>query len=77
MEHPEFVSGNYNTHFIDNNIQDLVTGDDCDGDCEDVAIITAFVDYMRKIDAIQPKKNGGQVTNNWKAYGRQRIRIRI
>lgn len=77
MQHPEFVSGNYNTHFIDNNINELISGDECDGDCEDVAIMTAFVDYIRKIDSIQPKKNGGQVTNNWKAYGRQRIRIRI
>jgi len=77
MQHPEFVSGNYNTHFIDNNIKDLISGDECDGDCEDIAIMTAFVDYIRKIDSIQPEKNGGQMTNNWKAYGRQRIRIRI
>ncbi len=77
MEHPEFVSGNYNTHFIDKNMDDLMRKDEGQGDWESIAAIAAFVDYTNKLDALQPKKNGGQMTNNWKAYGRQRIRIRI
>lgn len=77
MEHPEFVSGNYNTHFIDKNMDDLMRKDEEKGDWESIAAIAAFVDYTNKLDALQPKKNGGQMTNNWKAYGRQRIRIRI
>jgi len=77
MEHPEFVSGNYNTHFIDKNMEDLMRKGEEQGDWESIAAIAAFVDYTNKLQALQPKKNGGQMTNNWKAYGRQRIRIRI
>ncbi len=77
MEHPEFVSGNYNTHFIDKNMDDLMRKVEEQGDWESIAAIAAFVDYTNKLQALQPKKNGGQMTNNWKAYGRQRIRIRI
>lgn len=77
MEHPDFVSGNYNTHFIDKNIDALMTSKEDKGDWDNIAAIAAFVDYTNKLDAIQPKKNGGQMTNNWKAYGRQRNRTRI
>lgn len=77
MDHAAFKAGNYNTHFIDDNMDDLMSAVSCDGDCENIAVIAAFIDYMDKLDAIQPKKHGGQVTNNWKAYGRQRRRIRI
>lgn len=77
MGHPDFVGGNYNTHFIEKNMDDLMENKGEGGDWESIAAIAAFVDYNNKLSALQPKKTGGQMTNNWKAYGRQRIRIRI
>lgn len=77
MQHPVFRSGNYNTNFIEQHYDDLSEAADSETECEDMAVIAALLDYEQKIQDARPKKHGGQMTNNWKAYGRRRIRIRI
>ncbi len=50
LEVPAFIEGRYNTHFIEENQQYLKPRKNCDGQCEDVAIITAFFDYITKLE---------------------------
>ncbi len=42
MNTPDFVNGNYNTHFIQNNKNFLEAIEKCQGDCKAMAIIAAF-----------------------------------
>lgn len=77
MQHPVFKSGKYNTTFIEKHGEELFKKQDCDGECQDMAVIAAFLDYNQKLEKAKPSKHGGQMTNNWKAYGRRRIKIRI
>ncbi|PLX18225.1 MAG: acetyl-CoA carboxylase biotin carboxylase subunit [Salinivirgaceae bacterium] len=77
MEHKVFQSGKYNTTFIEKYNKELFEKEECTGECQDMAIIAAFLDYQHKLAKAQPSKHGGQMTNNWKAYGRRRIKIRI
>ncbi len=77
MQHEVFQSGKYNTTFIEKYGDDLFESEECSGDCEDMAVIAAFLDYQDKLEKVKPPKHGGQMTNNWKAYGRRRIKIRI
>ncbi len=49
----------------------------CDGQCEDVAIITAFFDYITKLEKIQPQAITKDLGNNWKDFGRKRSILRL
>jgi acetyl-CoA carboxylase, biotin carboxylase subunit len=72
MKHPIFESGKYNTHFIEDNYADLFKNNQpCDLDCEDLAVATAFIDYLDKL-AKQPdvSPNKQQSSSQWKSYGR-------
>jgi acetyl-CoA carboxylase, biotin carboxylase subunit len=78
MKHPGFASGKYNTHFIENNFDELVADSQaCGSECEDIAVITAFVDYIDKLDKLTtvhlPVQNGSY----WKKYGRSKNIVRI
>ncbi|MDA3866970.1 MAG: acetyl-CoA carboxylase biotin carboxylase subunit [Salinivirgaceae bacterium] len=77
MQHPAFKLGKYNTTFIEQYADELFAGEECNSDCQDMAVIAAFLTYQQKLIEAQPPKHGGQMTNNWKAYGRRRIKIRI
>ncbi|MCK5776680.1 MAG: acetyl-CoA carboxylase biotin carboxylase subunit, partial [Bacteroidales bacterium] len=48
METPDFVEGQYNTHFIEDNYDFLMKPKKYEGDNEDIAIITAFLNYTDK-----------------------------
>lgn len=78
MKHPNFEAGNYNTHFIDDHFASLFKDTQpCDLDCEDLAIITAFIDYVDKLkkltEVAPPTQNG----SHWKKYGRVKNVVRI
>jgi acetyl-CoA carboxylase, biotin carboxylase subunit len=77
VEVPAFVEGRYNTHFIEENQQYLQPKQNCTGRCEEVAAITAFVDYITKLDKLQPAQMGQELGNNWKDFGRKRAVLRI
>ncbi len=80
MENKQFARGKYNTHFIDENMAELsavsVNGQ---AEAEDVAIITAFIDYTDKLNKLQSIKsfqsNGG--SSPWKEFGRQKGVMRM
>jgi len=73
MDVPAFRKGKYNTHFVDDHKKLLLETERCDKQCEDVAIITAFIDYSSKlkkspIGETQTCESG----KNWKEFGRRR-----
>jgi acetyl-CoA carboxylase, biotin carboxylase subunit len=72
----DFVDGNYTTHFVDENKEFLMKEDPCDQNCEDIVLITALMEYLRKIEKASPK----EVTafkNNWKDYSRVRSVLKL
>lgn len=71
-----FTEGNYNTHFIDDNKDELIREEHCDDRCEDIVIITAFMEYMRKIRKASPKEMTA-LKNNWKDYSRVRSVLKL
>ena len=79
MNAAPFQRGKYNTHFLEENMVDLVSNQTkCDTRCQDIAIITAFLDYTQKLERIKPsplKQNGKRSV--WKEFGRKKASLRI
>jgi acetyl-CoA carboxylase biotin carboxylase subunit len=72
MKAPAFVEGKYNTHFIEDNLTFLLSEDDCDGLCQDMALIAAFVDYHSRKEAHKPALSKKLSHSPWKDFGRKR-----
>jgi len=70
MENTEFISGKYNTHFIENNKKSLFAKTEQDELHMDIAAMVAFFDYFNTFrkQTICTKKC--LELNEWKAYGR-------
>ena len=72
----DFVDGNYTTHFVDENKDFLMKEDPCDQNCEDIVLITALMEYLRKIEKASPKEMTA-FKNNWKDYSRVRSVLKL
>ncbi len=72
----DFVDGNYTTHFVDENKDFLMKEEPCDQNCEDIVIITAFMEYLQKIEKASPKEMTA-LKNNWKDYSRVRSVLKL
>ena len=71
MHAQPFVDGNYNTHFIDNNIKQLTKLDTNTQENEDIAMIMAYLDYQNKQNKrMDFAKNKPKDSSNWKNFGR-------
>ena len=77
MDTEDFKQGKYNTHFIEKNEKALHLSRQCGTECEDVAIMAAFIDYITKLERIQPPKYTGELGSNWKDFGRKRNILRL
>lgn len=77
MDAPDFIEGKYNTHFIEDNKSRLFASRPCGVECEDMAFITAFIDYIDKLSAVQPPKYTEELASNWKDFGRKRNVLRL
>jgi acetyl-CoA carboxylase biotin carboxylase subunit len=77
MDIPDFVGGKYNTHFIELNHDRLFVPKLCGVECEDMAMIACFIDYLDKIDKIQPQKFTEEFASTWKDFGRKRSVLRL
>jgi acetyl-CoA carboxylase biotin carboxylase subunit len=77
MDTPDFTEGKYNTHFIEKNSSYLFRTKLCGTECEDMAIIACFIDYLDKLEAIQPQKYTDELGSNWKDFGRKRNVLRL
>jgi len=71
MDCPDFRNGEYNTHFIQNNEEFLHANDHSKHHFEDLAIVTAFIDYHRKLKSVQIDKCS-KMQSKWKEFGRRR-----
>lgn len=78
MENPDFVAGNYNTHFIPMHSDTLFEDEECNTQCQDVVVMTTFVDFLRKM---QNSKDTGQPVDNetsrWRDFARRRSVLKI
>lgn len=72
METPDFVKGKYNTHFIEKNRETLMAPQKKNRKYEDVAIMTAFVDYLEKIGNTQTRVTTRNDRSTWKECGRRK-----
>ena len=72
MENSDFQDGKYNTHFIEDHKKELLETERCDLQCEDVAIITAFIDYLTKLKKVSLSPPTVQHSSNWKEFGRRK-----
>lgn len=71
LEVPAFIKGRYTTHILQEN-EALLKPKEISENERDVVAITAFVDYLSKLEKAQPDANGKQIANAWKQIGRQR-----
>jgi acetyl-CoA carboxylase biotin carboxylase subunit len=77
MDIPDFLEGKYNTHFIEKNEERLFLPRPCGQECEDMAIVTCFIDYLDKIEKIQPPKLTEDLASTWRNFGRKRNILRL
>ena len=71
MECPDFVSGKYNTHFIEKNREFLLFSKKYDQKVDDVAIIAAFMDYTFNMEKLETRLFSQNGKSNWKNNGRK------
>jgi len=77
MDIPDFIGGKYNTHFIEQNHEKLFDSKLCTTELEDMAMIACFIDYLDKIQKIQPQKFTEEFASTWKDFGRKRSVLRL
>jgi acetyl-CoA carboxylase biotin carboxylase subunit len=77
MDVPDFIGGKYNTHFIEMNADRLFASKLCGTECEDMAMIACFIDYLDKIEKVQPQKFTEEFASTWKDFGRKRSVLRL
>ncbi|MDA3929326.1 MAG: acetyl-CoA carboxylase biotin carboxylase subunit [Prolixibacteraceae bacterium] len=74
MDTSDFVSGTYNTHFIPNNEDYLMTREDCNQECEDIAMFVAYLDYAEKLNSskLGITKDNFNAVSSWKEYSKSK-----
>ena len=72
MDSADFVSGNYDTNFIEKNKHTLLEKDSCDGECQDMVIIATYFDFMNRKNKVIPSKELNPAKNRWKKYTYQK-----
>jgi len=71
MEVPAFVEGKYNTHFIQDHEELLKPHTHASRRLKDVAAMTAFFDYLSKIETVKKNTFCKRPASNWKNTGRR------
>jgi acetyl-CoA carboxylase, biotin carboxylase subunit len=78
MNDPDFVKGNYDTHFIQNKSSSLMPENaKIDVTRRDIAAITAFYHYYKKVEKIKKVSIVEKSQDYWRNYGRRKNSIRI
>ncbi len=66
MSNQNFIDGNYDTHFIENNQEQLMENTK-NGELSDMVIVAAFIDYLQKISSTnESKKEFALPQSRWK-----------
>jgi acetyl-CoA carboxylase biotin carboxylase subunit len=71
MTTDDFVKGKYDTGFIEKNTDHLFIKPDCDVECQDIALVVAYVDYLNKIKHHKPSVSQKNGETAWKKFGRK------
>jgi acetyl-CoA carboxylase biotin carboxylase subunit len=73
MDAPAFRKGGYNTHFIEDNFKFLMADIECVHECEDLALIAAFVEYTTQLREIEQtiSPSSSRHGSDWKEFGRR------
>jgi acetyl-CoA carboxylase, biotin carboxylase subunit len=77
---PDFAAGIYNTHFIETHLDQLMEASKSninDVESENMAVITAFIDYVDKLNKLKDGTSPSQDISRWKKYGRMKGIVRI
>ncbi len=79
FESEEFVSGNYNTQFIENNIDFLIQKESHSSDHEDLAIAASFIHYLNNNTngAVEEDNSSDCNTSEWKSFGKRKGLMRL
>ena len=77
MENEDFINGNYNTHFIEKNYDNLMTKQPCGRRCQDIALITAYIHYKNKIEKSKLSIEKNEPDTKWKNFGRNKSLMRL
>ena len=71
IESEDFIKGKYDTNFIEKNKEFLMTRPPLNQHIEDIALITAFIDYQEKLDGVSESAQKSETSNKWKSYSRK------
>ncbi len=79
MDTPDFVSGKYNTHFIEKNSESLLetSYEGTKDETEDVAIIAAYMDYLLNLEENAPKTADNRPISRWREFGKRNGMLRV
>lgn len=79
MDNKDFNSGNYNTHFIEQNMEFLMEKHPCGDNCQDIALIAAYIHYKNRIDKLSygASDNGSSKSDPWKDFGRRKSLLKL
>jgi acetyl-CoA carboxylase, biotin carboxylase subunit len=78
MNQSDFVKGNYDTHIIQKNIKTLLPeSPKKDSVIRDIAIISAYYHYYKRLEHIKKISIVEKAHDYWKNYGRRKNSIRI
>ena len=78
MNTPDFIKGNYDTHFIPKNMATLLPEKvKVESKTEDIAIITAFYHHLKRVDKLKKVSIVEKSHDYWRNYGRRKNSIRI
>jgi len=78
MDADDFINGNYNTHFIEENMDFLKEDIKVPQLYDDIAAITSFLDYYTKLHQNDnDKKDCPEIESDWKTFGKRRGLIRF
>jgi acetyl-CoA carboxylase biotin carboxylase subunit len=72
METEDFKTGTYDTNFIEKNKDFLTEKSLCDGECLDMVMIAAYVEYLDQLNRAQTSKQLYPAQNRWKKYTYQK-----
>ncbi|MCK5820493.1 MAG: acetyl-CoA carboxylase biotin carboxylase subunit [Bacteroidales bacterium] len=71
METPDFISGKYDTGFIEKNDTFLFEKRKCDSDCLDISMIVAMVDYQKRLKNTLNQDVSSNGESGWKKFGKK------
>lgn len=77
MNHDDFKLGNYNTHFIEKNMDELMVSEGSRNErCRDIAALVAFIDYQRNM-ASNIEGTADREGDKWKSFGLKMNHFRL